>query len=96
MSSATVKPSMHPRFVAKVCHLFFAGFSKKRKQTIVEVDLTFCTEAKKKKQKKKTEIKARINRSRRSGRKPWASAREIGETVLNNVANSESGSREGR
>ena len=39
---------MHPRFVAEVCHLFFAGFSKKRKQTIAEVDLTFCTEAKKK------------------------------------------------
>ena len=39
---------MHPRFVVEVCHLFFAGFSKKRKQTIAEVELTFCTEAKKK------------------------------------------------
>ena len=37
---------MHPRFVAEVCHLFFAGFSKKRKQTLAEVDLTFCTEKK--------------------------------------------------
>ena len=35
-------------FVAEVCHLFFAGFSKKRKQRITEVDQTFCTEAKKK------------------------------------------------
>ena len=33
--------------VADVCHFFFVGFSKKRKQTIAEVDLTFCTEAKK-------------------------------------------------
>ena len=42
---------MHPRSVAEVYHLFFAGFSKKIKQTIAEVDLTFCTEAKKKKKK---------------------------------------------
>ena len=40
---------MHPRFVAEVCHLFFAGFSKKRKQTTAELDLTFCTEASKRK-----------------------------------------------
>ena len=49
----------------------------------------FCTEAKKKQ-------KTRINRPRSSKRKPGASAGEVGETVLNNVANSESGAREGR
>ena len=38
---------MHPRFVVEVCHLIFAGFSKKRKQTIAEVDVMFCIEAKK-------------------------------------------------
>ena len=47
--------AMHSQFVADVCHLFFAGFSKKRKQTIAEVDLTFCTEATK--EKKTTESK---------------------------------------
>ena len=85
---------MHPRFVAEVCHLFFAGFSKKRKQMIAEVDLTFCTEAKKK--KKYIQQKARFNRPRSSERKPWASAGELDETVLNNVANSDSGASEGR
>ena len=50
---------MHPQFVADVCHLFFAGFLKKRKQTIAEVDLTFCTEAtKEKKNHRKQELTA--------------------------------------
>ena len=47
---------MHPRLVAEVCHLFFVGFSKKRKQMITEVDLTFCTEAKTKKINRKQEL----------------------------------------
>ena len=79
---------MHPRFVAEVCHLFFGGFLKKRKQTITEVDPAFCTEAKKKLQK------ARINRRRSGEREPRASAGEGGETVLYNAANySKSGAR---
>ena len=45
---------------------------------------------------KKNQQKARINRRRIRERKSWASAGEVGETVLNNVANSESGIREGR
>ena len=52
---AAMLSAMHSQFVADVCHLFFAGFSKKRKQTIAEVDLTFCTEATK--EKKITESK---------------------------------------
>ena len=81
---------MHPRFLAEVCHLFFVGFSKKRKQMITEVDLTFCTEAK----KKKNQQKARINRRGSSEREPRASAYEGGETVLNNAVNySKSGIR---
>ena len=80
---------MHPRFVVEVCHLFFAGFSKKRKQTIAEVELTFCTEA-----KKEIEQKARITRRERE---PWGSPGEVGKTVLNNVMNySESIAGDGR
>ena len=80
---------MHLRFVAEVCDLFFAGFSKKRKKTITEVGLTFCTEAKKNNQRK-----ARISRRRSSERELQASAGEGGETVLNNAVNySKSGAR---
>ena len=50
---------MHPQFVVDVCHFFFVGFSKKRKQTIAEVDQTFCTEAiKEKKNHRKQELTA--------------------------------------
>ena len=49
---------MHPQFVADVCHLFFVGFSKKTKQTIAKVDLTFCTEATKEKNHRKQELTA--------------------------------------
>ena len=81
---------MHPQFVADVCHFFFVGFSKKRKQTIAEVDQTFCTEA----IKEKKSQKARINSRRSSEREPRASAGEGGETVLNNDLNySKSGAR---
>ena len=45
MGSGNEIGEMHPQFVADVCHFFFVGFAKKRKQTIAEVDLTFCTEA---------------------------------------------------
>ena len=59
---------MHPRFVVEVCHLFFGVFSKKRKQTIAEVELTFCTEAK----KNWTESKNYQARKRALGQ-PWGS-----------------------
>ena len=81
---------LHPRFVAEVCHPFFAGWAKKRNQTITEVNLTFCTEAK----EKKNLQEASINRRRSSEREPRASAGEGGETVLNNAVNySKSGSK---
>ena len=70
-------PSVSPQFVADVCHFFFVGFSKKRKQTIAEVDLTFCTEA----MKEKKAQKARINSRKSSEREPRASAGEGGERV---------------
>ena len=75
---------MHPQFVAGVCHLFFAGFSKKRKQTIAEVDLTFCAEAtKEKKNHRKQELTA--EEVAKESRGP-ALGKES-ETVLNNALN---------
>ena len=46
--------------------------------------------------KKKNQQKARINRRRSSEREPRARAEEVGETVLNNIVDSELGAREGR
>ena len=51
---------MHPRFVAEECLLFFARFSKKGKQRIAEIDLTFCTEANQKKIKKENNGKQEL------------------------------------
>ena len=68
---------MHPRFVAEVCLLFFERFSKKRKQRIAEVDLTFCTEA-------KTNKKNKQNRKQRLTGKEVA--KESRETALEKEA----------
>ena len=72
---AAMLSAMHPQFVADVCHLFFAEFSKTGKQTIAEVDLKVCTEA----TKEKKSQKARINSRRRAAGQRWGRRRNSTE-----------------